>query len=259
MVVTFPDRQLTLDSDWKKAPGSLHLTVPTGPIALRVNLYYGDRPVASYEYTIRPGPVIVNPFGPRYLKVSIEEKTTGVHGDIHAYGPFVFSNSIGYPATEVEWCYWYYPDDGSGPVTYRLSLYICFYPSVSPTTLLQIALGAPIIAGELLMISNSCLTRLLNDIFHLPPSLIRDPLIVPPRLPPQYILLGLAACMTTVAVRHEVSLLLQILSNRPGLSIPIGDMAALPLGIWGLRLIAAATGLPTPLAGIAARFVQWVL
>ncbi|WP_457614844.1 hypothetical protein [Methanopyrus sp.] len=251
VTMILPDRRLTLDSDCKRGPSHARLTVPTGPITLRVDLYYGDRPVASYEYTVQPGPVIVNPFGPHYLGVSIREKTIEVHGDVHAYGPFVFHPSDSDPTTTIAWYYWYYPKDEPEPATYEVVITLATPESIWSR------LGATAIAEYTLTVSNVCLVKVLSDTLHVPPSLVYGPSIVPSRLPLWYSLVGLAACLTTVAVRHEMSLLLRVLSLTSS-DVP-ADMAALPLGVWGLRLIAAATGLPTPLAGIAARFVQWVL
>ncbi len=89
----------------------------------------------------------------------------------------------------------------------------------------------------------------------LPDDVLYRPLTVP-RLPPEYALLGLTACLATLASRYYLGLLTYAFT---GAYVQEGVFGALPLELWELRLIEAGTGLPLPLVGTLARFVQWVL
>jgi len=245
-------KEVRLDSEWKEAPSFATLTVPTGPVRLRVELYWRDRRVGAFEYLVRPGRVVVPLLGPRYVEVRIERVRAEAVENLRALEPVIEHPSDSDPVTLIHWYYLYYPEGGSGPITYEVTLRISPDLPIPPGSFPS----SEEVANVLLGLSTACLVRALNDALGLPRSLVDGFLITPPRLPPEYALLGLAACLATLASRYYLGLLTYALT---GAYVQEGVFGALPLGLWGLRLIAAGTGLPLPLVGALARFVQWVL
>ncbi|WP_456483490.1 hypothetical protein [Methanopyrus kandleri] len=106
----------------------------------------------------------------------------------------------------------------------------------------------------LLGTSTSLLTALLTRALGVPPYVFNRPVLAP-RLPERYALVGLAACLTALVTRHYLG---PLIYATLGVFVPEGFLTGVPLALWGLRLIAAGTGLPLPLVGALAWLLQWV-
>jgi len=215
----------------------LRLTLPSEPFRVRVEVYDGERLIACSEYEIRPGPAVLHLFGPRYIQVEVTPRTVRQSPSVKFLEPEVHPSEIEIPFTL---------ETPTGTIRYVLPVHI-YAP--------DLLLSAEDIILQLLTFSTFNLVRVLNHLLGVPDEVLNRPFTVP-RLPPEYALVGLAACLTTLLARHYLGLI-----TLPTLGVDIGPepgFATLPLGLWGARLIAAGTGLPLPLVGALAKLVQWV-
>ncbi|NPB02718.1 MAG: hypothetical protein GXO28_07405 [Methanopyri archaeon] len=215
----------------------LSMTLPSEPFRVRVEVYDGERVVACSEYEIRPGPAVLHLFGPRYIQVEVTSKTTKQSPSVRFLEPEVHSSEIKIPFTL---------ETPTGTILYVLFIHI-YAPDLLPS--------AEDITLQLLTFSTINLVRVLNHLLNVPDEVLNRPFTVP-RLPSEYALVGLTACLTTLLARHYLGV-----ATLATLGVDIGPepgFATLPLGLWGLRLIAAGTGLPLPLVGALAKLVQWV-
>ncbi len=215
----------------------LRLTLPPEPFRVRIEVYDGERLVARSEYEIRPGPAVLHLFGPRYVQVEVTSKVTKQSPSVRFLEPEVHPGEIDIPFTL---------ETPTGTIRYVLPVHI-YAPDLLPS--------AEDIILQLLTFSTINLVRVLNHLLNVPDEVLNRPFTVP-RLPPEYALVGLAACLTTLAARHYLGV-----ATLATLGVDVGPepgFATLPLGLWGARLIAAGTGLPLPLVGALAKLVQWI-
>ncbi|WP_456483232.1 hypothetical protein, partial [Methanopyrus kandleri] len=221
-----------------------NLVLPPEPFRVRVELYDGKELRASYEYEIRPERAVVNPFGPRYVEFEIVPRSVPQSPDARVWGWRVLHPSVEAPETHLESTFLLETPTGTAAFILRLDIagdVPLLLPRPDDLTSLLTAL------------STSCLARELNTMLGLPDDVLYRPLTVP-RLPPEYALVGLTACLTTLTARHYLGL---VTLPTLGVFVNDGGFAILPLGLWGARLIAAGTGLPLPLVGALMRLVQW--
>ncbi|MEO2240755.1 MAG: hypothetical protein ABGY09_01650, partial [Euryarchaeota archaeon] len=219
--------------------------LPLRPLRVRLELHDDEgRTVGTYEYTIRVGPAVIHPFGPRYVIVSIEGGGTGASG-VTVAGWRVIEEDGERPETVLLWTA--YHDDPRGRRTFILLLRLTArlpWTLPDPETLLDGLLGT----------STTLLTLTLDRLLRVPPRVLYGWRSVP-RLPPRYALIGLAACLTALATRHYLG---PLTYATFGVFVPEGFLTGVPLALWGLRLIAAGTGLPLPLVGALGWLVQWI-
>ncbi|MHC1580902.1 MAG: hypothetical protein ACXQTC_04325 [Methanopyraceae archaeon] len=219
--------------------------LPLRPLRIRLELHDDEgRIVGAYEYTIRVGPAVIHPFGSRYLIVSIEGGGTGSPG-VTVAGWRAIEGDGERPETVLLWTA--YHDDPGGRRTFTLLLRLAArlpWTPPDPATLLDGLLGT----------STTLLTLALNRLLGVPPEALYGWRSVP-RLPPRYALAGLAACLTALATRHYLG---PLTYATLGVFVPEGFLTGVPLALWGLRLIAAGTGLPLPAVGALGWLVQWI-
>ncbi|WP_456483129.1 hypothetical protein, partial [Methanopyrus kandleri] len=198
-----------MDSKWEEGPGIEQFSIPTDPVRLRVELYWRGRRVGAFEYLVRPGRVVVPLLGPRYVEVQVERVRAEAVENLRALEPVIEHPSDSDPVTFIHWYYLYYPEGGSGPIAYEVRLRIALAMPVPPGSFPS----SEDVANILLGLSTTCLVRALNDALGLPRSLVDGFLITPPRLPPEYALLGLTACLATLTSRYYLGLLTYTLTG----------------------------------------------